>query len=446
MIQRLIDRVAILLCALIICAGAAMPAGAQDDRFGGSYLTPFPSNDTYQVLIVGDTFAEGMLQPLSEALATDKRINFQRRMAWLGGVSKSDFNERLAEIERRLTDEAITVAIVMVGEDDRGPIRIDRGQRIQPDTPEWRQEYAIRIDKLAKLLRRRSVPAYWVGLPIMSRPEADATIQSMNDVIREKSYLSGHKYIDAYAGFSDENGGYSAYGPDLTGKIRALRSGNGDYFSGAGNRKLAHFVEKELRRDLKQARSERAVPLAGDAGEQARINPVAAPSDTDSGNANGDSDAAKAGVTASRTPAALFAPLPTAQASTDASGSRQPANADLSNETSVVAIKTVGRDGQPQAFAAEIVRPPVPGSVVAAMTRRDNAQRATQLGDLVIDQLSGGLTIMASITPPQGGVERAKLSPTQSPSFRLLVKGETLSSKPGRADDFAWTPPVTSGP
>ncbi len=73
--------------------------------------------------------------------------------------------------------------------------------------------------------------------------------------------------------FSTKGGGYSAYGPDVNGKIRLLREGDGIYFTTDGNRKLAHFVERDLRRDLTQAKADRAIPLAGTETEQARINP-----------------------------------------------------------------------------------------------------------------------------------------------------------------------------
>jgi hypothetical protein len=36
------------------------------------------------------------------------------------------------------------------------------------------------------------------------------------------------------------------------------------------------------------------------------------------------------------------------------------------------------------------------------------------------------------------------MSPTQSPYFRVLEKGERMPSKPGRADDFAWPRPETT--
>ncbi len=68
------------------------------------------------------------------------------------------------------------------------------------------------------------------------------------------------------------------------------------------------------------------------------------------------------------------------------------------------------------------------------MARRESAGQA---GDLLVDQIAGGLTLMTSIAPSSKQA-KGRLSPTQAPYFRLLVKGERLSPKPGRADDVTW--------
>ena len=84
----------------------------------------------------------------------------------------------------------------------------------------------------------------------------------------------------------------------------------------------------------------------------------------------------------------------------------------------------------------QIVRPAIPASVVALMARRD---ASGQRGDLLVDQIAGGVTLMSSISP-SGNKDRGRLSPTQAPYFRLLVKGERLQPKAGRADDVTWPP------
>ena len=86
----------------------------------------------------------------------------------------------------------------------------------------------------------------------------------INDIIRERSYIGGVKFVDTWSGFTDQLGAFSAYGPDLTGQSKRLREPDGASFTARGNRKLANFVEIILRRDLAAAKAERNIPLAGD--------------------------------------------------------------------------------------------------------------------------------------------------------------------------------------
>jgi hypothetical protein len=58
-------------------------------------------------------------------------------------------------------------------------------------------------------------------------------------------------------------------GPDFEGQIRRLRSGDGLYFTRAGARKLAHYVEREILRSLVA----RQTPVALPAPEPAVVTP-----------------------------------------------------------------------------------------------------------------------------------------------------------------------------
>ena len=79
----------------------------------------------------------------------------------------------------------------------------------------------------------------------------------MNDVVREKAYLNGIKYIDIQAAFRRRGRQLRALrarhrrqaAPGARGRRRAVHL--------AGYRKLAHFVEQEIKRDL-QPGQERA--------------------------------------------------------------------------------------------------------------------------------------------------------------------------------------------
>jgi len=426
--QVFLKRMAFWAAAFVALAAIALPApaGAGDDDPGGTFLTPFPDNDVYQVTVFGDTYAEGLLAGLTEAFTADVRLNIQRQIAPISGIAAPDFDAKAAALEQAISTQPFNIAVVMVGEDDRVQFKNADGKRVAVGGDEWITEYTRRVDRLMHAFKRKSAGVYWVGLPILGRSDANEQAQRMNDVIRERAYLNGYKYIDAYQGFTDENGGYSAYGPDLEGAIRLLRLRDGVNFTDAGNRKLAHFVEKELRSDLMQAKSNRNVPLLGAEAEQAKINPdnaVKTPAPS--------SPVAAASAPAPRAPVvrgpALDGTPPSA--TSDASG-------DQKADNGKIALKVVGSNGREETQSIEILRPAIPASVVALMARREGSG---QRGDLLVDQIAGGLTLMSSITP-SGSKERGKLSPTQAPYFRLLVKGERLQPKAGRADDVTWPP------
>ena len=69
-------------------------------------------------------------------------------------------------------------------------------------------------------------------------------------------------------------------GPDFEGQMRRLRTGDGVYFTKAGARKLAHYVEREIRRYM----NNRAVPVALPTGPigptsdvKSAVRPIAGP-------------------------------------------------------------------------------------------------------------------------------------------------------------------------
>jgi len=115
-------------------------------------------------------------------------------------------------------------------------------------TDQWAEVYSRRIDETIAALKSKGVPVFWVGLPSIRGTRSTAEMVYLNDLYRARAERAGAIYIDVWDGFVDEAGKYSNFGPDYEGQQRRLRSSDGVYFTKYGARKLAHYVERELRR------------------------------------------------------------------------------------------------------------------------------------------------------------------------------------------------------
>ncbi len=119
------------------------------------------------------------------------------------------------------------------------------------------------------------MPVFWVGLPSIRGTKSTADAVYLNELYRARAERAGAVYIDIWDGFVDEAGKYSSYGPDYEGQKRRLRSGDGVYFTKYGARKLAHYVEREIRRYMNN-RGPIALP-SGPMGPVPATGPVERP-------------------------------------------------------------------------------------------------------------------------------------------------------------------------
>jgi lysophospholipase L1-like esterase len=141
-------------------------------------------------------------------------------------------------------------------------------------TERWAELYGRRIDETIAVLKARGVPVFWVGLPSVRGPKSTSDMLYLNELFRARAEKAGITYIDVWDGFVDESGRFALQGPDLEGQTRRLRTGDGLHFTKAGARKLAHYVEREIRRSL----STGPVPVVLPASEpQPVVVPTALP-------------------------------------------------------------------------------------------------------------------------------------------------------------------------
>jgi uncharacterized protein len=385
-----------------------------------SYINPFPTGDRYRVLVIGDSLGDGLWTGLYRTFEEDANLEFVKRTRPNGGLLSSNWDSDLADA---LKDGTYQIAVVMYGANDDQSIKVGKDW-VKVGSEPWRQAYGERIETVIKKLRAANLAIYWVGLPVMRSPTQSADAELMNEVFREKTFINGAKYIDVWNGFMDEGGRFSAYGPDMTGQAKRLRSDDGVLFTMRGNVKLAGYVEKELRRDLAVAKQERNIPLAGSVEEQAKVT----------GHDLG--------------------PVPSSEATAPAAdeASAKPAQEALQNAAPAEAQATAQGEPAPDQAApnqsqvgeVSVVRPAIDTALQAAQSLTPTGGAAAMPeAEMITSELNDGLTAVAtlsSVTDISLASSKPRLPLSQRPYYKVLIKGEQLKPKAGRGDDFSWPP------
>jgi uncharacterized protein len=380
-------------CLWLLAAGVALAQSPSSFR-QRSYVNPFPETDRYMLHVFGDYLASGLASGLEQAFDKDGTIKIINSTKGSAGLARPDRADWAADIDELTKSQPIHIAVLMMGVNDVRNIRVGDGIA-KWGTDEWRNAYGVEADKLIKALKDRNVAVYWVGLPVMSNPKTSEAMAQINDILRERSYINGTKYIDTWSGFTDQLGGFAAFGPDLTGQNKRLRESDGVSFTASGNRKLANYVEVIIRRDLAAARGERNISLAGDPQEQERLVPKPA--------AEAANNAATPGLDGA--PDGPLTPTPE---------------------------RTEGEQAaQPAAPAA--TQPP---AAISAFASGYSPPGETIFGD--IEEGVTGLATVSQMTDLNVNAGERRLPVTERLYYKTLVKGEALKPKQGRADDFRW--------
>ena len=253
---------------------------------------------TMSIVVMGDDMADWLAHGLENVFSDSPEIGIVRKNKLYSGLLRYDAKSDLDwwHVARdMLTQEKADYVVMMLGVSDRQDIRekdlvkeaetrtkdqqqakdetekksgqksaktnetdeigataAQPGKKTRGDaefrSDEWAKIYSRRIDETIAALKTKGVPVIWVGLPPIRGARSTADAAYLNDLYRARAERAGITYIDVWDGFADEGGKYSNYGPDYEGQMRRLRLSDGVFFTKYGAAKLAHYVERELRR------------------------------------------------------------------------------------------------------------------------------------------------------------------------------------------------------
>jgi hypothetical protein len=203
---------------------------------------------THLIWVFGDTLADLVGGGLDDVLADVPTATVNRRTRADSGLVRSDFHDWPRAVREALAgDPKITAAVILVGANDRQPIR-EGDITHEPLSDRWRELYRDRIDAVIAAFAERRAPLVWVGAPPMQNPRLSADLIGINELYRQRVERAGQVFVDLWPAFVDAENRFSATGPDLSGQMARLRLGDGVHFTRAGARKAAHFVDQALRR------------------------------------------------------------------------------------------------------------------------------------------------------------------------------------------------------
>lgn len=205
--------------------------------------------DAKKVLVIGDFMAAALSDGLTMATETDPGIVVEKGTDGSSGLVRTDHLDWPSSLKERIATFKPSLVVIMLGSNDRQQMTVN-GEKVKFRSDPWNSEYEKRITALLTVARESAVPVIWTGLPSFQSPSLSADAATLNSLYRSKVEMAGGVFIDIWDGFADENGKFVASGSDINGQPVRLRGSDGLSLTKAGKRKMAFYLEKDLRRIL----------------------------------------------------------------------------------------------------------------------------------------------------------------------------------------------------
>jgi hypothetical protein len=199
-----------------------------------------------RLAVFGDSMAVDLARGLERFYAEDPNIVILEQGVGSSGLVREDFFNWPSTIATQIGADTFDLAVMIIGINDRQNLDVG-GQSAKPLTPEWTAAYQARVAETMELFRAAGKPVIWVGLPPMDQPSYSQAMSEINSIQRLASVSGGAEFLDIYERFVDENGRYSAFGPDLNGQRVRMRKDDGIHLSAAGADKVAFYLSQSIK-------------------------------------------------------------------------------------------------------------------------------------------------------------------------------------------------------
>jgi hypothetical protein len=216
------------IAALVFLSMGVVAARADDDA------------SVKKVVVFGDSQAQGVAGGLQRVLIDDPRYKVVNRTHPGAALVHSD-SEWIVPIQSFVDKDNAQVAVVMFGANDRLDLRED-GKYIHFRTDDWREAYTKRVDRILTALTGAHLKIVWCGNPIARSAQYSADMVYINDIFSGEVSHFGGEFLPLWTVIADNQGQFTAYGPDRSGVTERLRNDDGIHFTAAGYELIAERV------------------------------------------------------------------------------------------------------------------------------------------------------------------------------------------------------------
>jgi len=151
-------------------------------------------------------------------------------------------SEWLGPITGFVDKDKAAIAVVMFGANDRLDLRDEDGRYVHFRTDEWRAAYTKRVDRILTTLSGARLKIIWCGNPIARSPQYSADMSYINDIFSGEVSHFGGEFLPLWTVIANNQGQFTAYGPDRSGVTERLRNDDGIHFTAAGYELIAERV------------------------------------------------------------------------------------------------------------------------------------------------------------------------------------------------------------
>lgn len=240
----------LVVCLFLFAGLIPLSALAAAESNGGASGSATENSGPYQIVVFGDSMADGVWTGVYRQLRGNDRFEVSRHTRVASGLSRPDFYDWPESLRDYIAGNQVDIAIISLGLNDTQPIFHDGRWDHAFGTEEWDALYIERVADFMRIFDEAGIPAFWVGLPTVRSGAYAEKVAHINAIYDAQAEQHDVVYVSTRQVTAGEDGDYSAYLRDEDGRTRRVRADDGIHFTTPGYDMLASHLLETMRREL----------------------------------------------------------------------------------------------------------------------------------------------------------------------------------------------------